>query len=782
MYNCTTIINNFFQKIKCLIKYDLKINLYLSSFHIRHAARQFLHFAADLRARRWPVIFCIFLPWYLWSLAYYPETSLWWVAFPLSIILITVSLLWHRSILYWLPPAVLFFNTLYFWLPWPGVKPAYIAPATVCFVMGFIPEQHNIIHQRRPFSFGFCLFFTCLAASAFIGILSHFAWNHPAAWRELLQRIRLVPLLDETDPYVPLRYLWMWSLALGTYLALLKLLRRLRDIHILLWMLHWSVIPVSIVGIYSYASGTLMVSTYQYEHRINATFSSPAVLADIMTFVLISGLYLFSAYKSRLVRISLGILILLELTLIILSGCRINLVIIILLAGAWSLWAVWRIFRQRKLRAFLATGAFLIICTSCWFFMPSSVKEPVYTRIAHVPVVQRMKQWHYAIRRGGAPLELFSARWHHWQCALNMVKDFPAWGIGCGMFEQYYIDYRLKQDLFHYARAHNVFLRICAEGGLITMSVFLIFLTGTIRSLHRACRSTISNSRRGWLRCVRWLTLALGILAITALSSDILYENVESVMFLAIAAACLSRGCAVLSSSRIYAEPGLQYPPRRVDTVMQLVLWRFSGVIFGQRWMSSLLKIVLILLAFISITYGITRATGAATRKSFSGSLQFGLSLYNPPGQPKGKWRAVHRHAYTGFTVNRPVMYFSYRALDDRMARLTNILAVSINNEETVQLRIDSKESRTLYFDMTALSGMYCTIEWQASRAFSPWKEHWFGHPHSFSALISLPRWSETAPVQMMTNTPATWCISWSADPEMYRALGFTSAVHTISY
>jgi hypothetical protein len=215
---------------------------------------------------------------------------------------------------------------------------------------------------------------------------------------------------------------------------------------------------------------------------------------------------------------------------------------------------------------------------------------------------------------------------------------------------------------------------------------------------------------------------------------------------------------------------------------VQLLLWRFSGMIFGQRWTSSLLKIVLILCAFISIAYGITRATAAAHRKSVNGSLRFGLSLYNPAGQPKGKWHTVHRHAYTGFVVNRPVMYFSYRALDDRMARLTNTLSVSINNEETLQLQIDSKESRTLYFDMTALSGMYCTIEWQASRAYSPWKEHWFSHPHSFSALISLPRWSATPPAQMVTNKPATWCISWSADPEMYRPLGFTSAVHTLSY
>jgi hypothetical protein len=215
---------------------------------------------------------------------------------------------------------------------------------------------------------------------------------------------------------------------------------------------------------------------------------------------------------------------------------------------------------------------------------------------------------------------------------------------------------------------------------------------------------------------------------------------------------------------------------------MQLFLWRFSGMIFGQRWTSSLLKIVLILLAFIAITYGITRATAAAKRKSVNGNLRFGLSLYNPPGQPKGKWRAVHQHAYTGFTVKRPVMYFSYRALDDRMARLTNILTVSINNEDTLQLRLDSKESRTLYFDMTALSGRYCTIEWQASRAFSPWKEHWFSHPHSFSALISLPRWSDTSPAQMISNKAATWCISWSIDPEMYRQLGFTSAVHTVSY
>jgi hypothetical protein len=758
LYNCTSIVTNFFQNSNPLFSI-LNTPLTIGVFRSRHTRQAFLQSVADTITHRWPIIFCIFLPWYLWSLSYFPEISLWWVAFPLSIILVTVSLLWRRSIIYWLPPIVLLFNTIYFWLPWPGVKLAYLGPAAACFVMGLSPGRYSTLNHRRSFSFGFGLLLLCLTASSCIGILSHFIWQQSAAWHELFSQIRLIPLLGEKSSYIPLRYLWTWSLAIGTYFVLLRLLRRRRDIHILLWLFHILVIPIALLGIYSYVSGTLMVGTYQYEHRINASMSSPAVLADILTFILISGLYLFKEYRSRAPRIFLAVIMALELVLIILSGCRVNLVILLLLFGIWLVRVGFRFFKHRSLAMRVTIILLFATCIAGWFALPASTKTPFYSLIQKVPVIQRMKEWQHIISNGGAPSALLSARLHHWRCALNMIHDYPAWGVGCGMFEQYYVDYRLKQDLFHYARVHNVLLRICAEGGFITFSAFLVFLTGIVRSILLAFRSDSNSYRLGWLRCVKALSLALCILGITALSSDILYENVESIMFLAIVAACLSRACAALQSVDPYS----------------------PSVLRGTTRFGILPKAIIILLIFILFSYGVSTATKTAKRLFAAGTLTFGLSQYNPPGEPKGMWRRLHRNALTGFHVTKPVMYFSYRALNDRMAQQTNTLTVYINNNETVSVAIDTKESRTIYFDMTALSGSYCSISWNSPRAYIPWKEHWFKHPDSFSALLTLPHWLEIPPAVLLTNEPATWCIFWSKDPTAYRAQGFTSTYHTVT-
>ncbi|HHT48176.1 MAG TPA: O-antigen ligase family protein [Firmicutes bacterium] len=67
-------------------------------------------------------------------------------------------------------------------------------------------------------------------------------------------------------------------------------------------------------------------------------------------------------------------------------------------------------------------------------------------------------------------------RIHIWQASLNMIKDKPLLGIGLGVFPSVYLDYTPpaadKDDIF--AFAHNIFLQIAAEFGLIGLLLFLL--------------------------------------------------------------------------------------------------------------------------------------------------------------------------------------------------------------------------------------------------------------------------------------------------------------------
>lgn len=63
----------------------------------------------------------------------------------------------------------------------------------------------------------------------------------------------------------------------------------------------------------------------------------------------------------------------------------------------------------------------------------------------------------------------------HWQAALNMTEANPVTGVGLGNYEIVYNEYRLlnwKEPLGH---AHNYYLNILAETGIIGFLVFMIF-------------------------------------------------------------------------------------------------------------------------------------------------------------------------------------------------------------------------------------------------------------------------------------------------------------------
>lgn len=68
----------------------------------------------------------------------------------------------------------------------------------------------------------------------------------------------------------------------------------------------------------------------------------------------------------------------------------------------------------------------------------------------------------------------------HWQAALNMAQEHPWFGVGMGNYEIVYSDYRLlnwHQSLGH---AHNYYLNVLAEAGIIGLSSYLAMLVSII--------------------------------------------------------------------------------------------------------------------------------------------------------------------------------------------------------------------------------------------------------------------------------------------------------------
>ena len=69
----------------------------------------------------------------------------------------------------------------------------------------------------------------------------------------------------------------------------------------------------------------------------------------------------------------------------------------------------------------------------------------------------------------------------HWQAAINMAADSPLLGVGLGSYEVVYDNYRLinwEEPLGH---AHNLYLNMLAETGIVGLAAYLAFWLAILR-------------------------------------------------------------------------------------------------------------------------------------------------------------------------------------------------------------------------------------------------------------------------------------------------------------
>ncbi len=107
-------------------------------------------------------------------------------------------------------------------------------------------------------------------------------------------------------------------------------------------------------------------------------------------------------------------------------------------------------------------------------------------------------------------------RMAHWQAALDMWRDHPWLGVGIGNYAAAYPRYSLPTWDEPLGHAHNFYLNIGAETGLVGFLTYLVVWFVAAESVWRACRAC-----RGWRG-----GLALGILgALVYLSVHNVFDN-----------------------------------------------------------------------------------------------------------------------------------------------------------------------------------------------------------------------------------------------------------------
>jgi putative inorganic carbon (HCO3(-)) transporter len=107
-------------------------------------------------------------------------------------------------------------------------------------------------------------------------------------------------------------------------------------------------------------------------------------------------------------------------------------------------------------------------------------------------------------------------RMAHWQAAWYMFLDHPWLGIGPGNYSTAYEQYYLPGWLEPLGHAHNYYLNLAAELGLIGLSAYLLVLALAIRAAIRGLRATDPF----------WRTVALGTLgSLVAIALHSAFDN-----------------------------------------------------------------------------------------------------------------------------------------------------------------------------------------------------------------------------------------------------------------
>jgi O-antigen ligase len=107
-----------------------------------------------------------------------------------------------------------------------------------------------------------------------------------------------------------------------------------------------------------------------------------------------------------------------------------------------------------------------------------------------------------------------------WQAALAMAEDHPWLGIGFGNYEPAYADYALINWPYPLGHAHNYYLNLLAETGIIGLLAYFLLWTAVFWQTIRVIRQT-----DGWRRGVALGLLGVWVALTTHHLVDKLYVN-----------------------------------------------------------------------------------------------------------------------------------------------------------------------------------------------------------------------------------------------------------------
>ena len=716
----------------------------------------------------------VFLAWYCWAQSWQPRPALWWMAMPLCAALLAAAYKWPRSIYYWLPASIMGVNLWLFWLPWPQAQFACVGPAVVGCTAIFLAARAEERAEATHVPFLLVLLYGCLGVAAALGVLSHFVLKEEAAWNELWSRIRIMPLLGDLDRYAGLRYVWMWALALMFHLAMYRIMRTARDVWLLLWSVQWASVAAAALALYQCAAQHGALGPADLARRLSAAAGGPLVLANILIVCCVIGAQMARLQGKGWRRGVLVACVALQATGVVASGSMANMAILGMFGIAWLRpWLKKMLalpFPSLVTRSLMLGIGAVVVAGGLWLALPeylrASVRNlPAVRLFAHDP----LRLWYDDTRT------LLPRSVQYWYAAAGMAFASPLWGVGCGRFAQEYVQGSHSTPAFP-IQAHNLYLRVCAEGGLVTAAALALFLAVVARRIRWCFEASAESTLMDQVALARILARALAAIALASLVTDAWYDTPACVMFLALLATCARRSCDHLATEHGVSEEDITeddwpFEPGHLFTRVRdgahslalLLTWGHLPQI-PLKWLAG--GIVLGGLA----TVGFFNSRHTCGRIMYEDSLMFG---WHAPVEAGTDWGGVGQRATLYTTMSHPVASFSVKAINARVAVEANALTLYINNAFTAVIPLDSVSETRCYFDVSALVGKVAALRFETTRVYVPAHEGFFPDSRPHGALMTPVAWLDEAPTGLVRSVSGVWNNQWTEYAAAYEKMGF---------
>jgi O-antigen ligase len=126
-----------------------------------------------------------------------------------------------------------------------------------------------------------------------------------------------------------------------------------------------------------------------------------------------------------------------------------------------------------------------------------------------------------------------------WRDALHVVHDFPLTGIGLNAYGTASIEYQTVASAWQYTTAHNDYLQLAAEGGLLVGVPIVLAVVAFVRLMRRRWRQGDDDPTVSWLRAGAFVSL--GAIALQALVDFSLQIPANAILFVVVAAIAVHR-------------------------------------------------------------------------------------------------------------------------------------------------------------------------------------------------------------------------------------------------